>query len=336
MFGRLVLAAASVVLLASCQIVTVLDVNTPGATQRWYWGVHSVEAWPGGGFVASECGFDAAFTGEGVVLVRPGQPIWSVRACLGELDVVPAPDGSAVYLSALHQERPDVTGVWRIDVASKQLTRVWTPPPLEGQEFARAGVGAIDIAADGTIYIGAQRATGGQEWTIRKITGPTTTTVVPGSVGLGRADFELVADGLVTIVGEQVVHLGTSGARRVVAGTGTRGFSGDGGPAVAAQLSRPRDLSVTPAGGILVVDTGNARVRLVKADGTITTSTGGGVPPDWETGEPDPAPANQAGFESISGVASDTVEGCYWVSDTRYERGTVRYVGGPSCPGRPG
>jgi hypothetical protein len=74
-----------------------------------------------------------------------------------------------------------------------------------------------------------------------------------------------------------------SGALTVVAGTcrgddAGGGYSGDGGPATAALLSSPRELSATPDGGFLVTEGGtggdyadNTRVRRVAPDGRITT-----------------------------------------------------------------
>jgi hypothetical protein len=55
------------------------------------------------------------------------------------------------------------------------------------------------------------------------------------------------------------------------AGTGTRGFSGDGGPATAAELADPFDVATDPLGDVYVADAGNKRLRKVGPDGTITT-----------------------------------------------------------------
>jgi hypothetical protein len=52
---------------------------------------------------------------------------------------------------------------------------------------------------------------------------------------------------------------------RVVAGTGERGFAGDGGPAARAQFDIPYGLAMTGAGDLIVADAGNRRVR--RADG---------------------------------------------------------------------
>ena len=63
-----------------------------------------------------------------------------------------------------------------------------------------------------------------------------------------------------------------------VAGTGTRGNSGDDGPATDAQLNEPRGVAVTADGGFLIADFGNHVVRKVSPAGTITRVAGTGTP----------------------------------------------------------
>ena len=48
-----------------------------------------------------------------------------------------------------------------------------------------------------------------------------------------------------------------------IAGNGTDGFAGDGGPATAAKLSRPGAVAVDASGDLLVVDSFNGRVRMI-------------------------------------------------------------------------
>jgi DNA-binding beta-propeller fold protein YncE len=69
-----------------------------------------------------------------------------------------------------------------------------------------------------------------------------------------------------------------SGVIETVAGDGTPGFGGDGGPATSAHLRAPSGLVVDAAyERIVVADTGNHRVRVLEADGTIDTLAGSGV-----------------------------------------------------------
>ena len=69
-----------------------------------------------------------------------------------------------------------------------------------------------------------------------------------------------------------------TGRITTVAGTGTRGYSGDGGPATSAQLSGPGDVAVDGAGNIYFADGPNHRIRRISADtGIITTIAGNGT-----------------------------------------------------------
>ncbi len=61
-----------------------------------------------------------------------------------------------------------------------------------------------------------------------------------------------------------------------IAGTGTAGFSGDGGPATSARLNRPGDLALDQSGNLFFVDTANKRVRKIDSNGVITTVAGNG------------------------------------------------------------
>lgn len=71
--------------------------------------------------------------------------------------------------------------------------------------------------------------------------------------------------------------IGADGIIATFAGTGARGYSGDGGPATAATLFLPRGVSATGAGGVLFADSNNQRIRFVDASGHISTLAGNGV-----------------------------------------------------------
>ena len=63
-----------------------------------------------------------------------------------------------------------------------------------------------------------------------------------------------------------------------VAGNGTAGYSGDGGPATAAELNDPNGVAVDSAGDLFIADSGNNVIReVVKATGDIITVAGNGT-----------------------------------------------------------
>ena len=82
-----------------------------------------------------------------------------------------------------------------------------------------------------------------------------------------------------------------NGIINTIAGNGTPGFSGDGGPASLARLNFPRDVAVGPDGSIYIVDAYNYRVRRIGTDGIITTVAGNGVNPGASDGDGGPATA---------------------------------------------
>ncbi|HYH51213.1 MAG TPA: DNRLRE domain-containing protein [Acidimicrobiia bacterium] len=67
----------------------------------------------------------------------------------------------------------------------------------------------------------------------------------------------------------------STGVISTVAGSGSRGFSGDGGPATAARLDEPRNIAFDAQGRLYIVDQNNRRIRRVETDGTIRTFASG-------------------------------------------------------------
>lgn len=86
---------------------------------------------------------------------------------------------------------------------------------------------------------------------------------------------------------------------RTVAGTGTAGSNGDGGPAAQAQLNGPSALSLLPDGTLLVADMGNNKVRAIAKDGIIRTVAGSGN----KGNDGDGGPALAADLDSPVGLA---------------------------------
>src|SRR5215510_11421272 len=62
----------------------------------------------------------------------------------------------------------------------------------------------------------------------------------------------------------------------LIAGNGTQGYSGDGGPATSAQLNNPGGIALDSSGNLYIADAGNSRIRKVTPQGVISTVVGTG------------------------------------------------------------
>ena len=89
-----------------------------------------------------------------------------------------------------------------------------------------------------------------------------------------------------------------AGTISTVAGTGEPGFSPDATPADEARLDRPSGLAVSPEGVTYISDSGNNRVRVVGADGTLRTVAGSASPGDAGDG----CPATEASLNEPQGL----------------------------------
>ena len=105
----------------------------------------------------------------------------------------------------------------------------------------------------------------------------------------------------------RIRRVDSEGVITTIAGDGTRGFGGDGGPATQAQLRNPEDVAVDSAGNLYIADTSNHRIRRVDSEGVITTIAGSG-----ESGfDGDGGPAVEAWLGGPSGVAVDGTGNLY-------------------------
>ncbi|HTL82464.1 MAG TPA: T9SS type A sorting domain-containing protein [Bacteroidia bacterium] len=75
----------------------------------------------------------------------------------------------------------------------------------------------------------------------------------------------------------RVRKISVNGMIMTIAGNGTSGFSGDGGPSSTAKLNGPRDVKVGPNGNIYIADSGNDRIRMVNSAYIISTVAGTGT-----------------------------------------------------------
>jgi sugar lactone lactonase YvrE len=117
--------------------------------------------------------------------------------------------------------------------------------------------------------------------------------------------------------GNHIVRKVTSaGIITTVAGNGVQGFSGDNGPATAAQLDSPAGLALDSAGDLFIADSHNHRIREVSsATGTIATIAGTGAPGFSGDG----GPAKSAQLDRPTALAFDFAGNLY-LADTNNHR----------------
>ncbi len=110
----------------------------------------------------------------------------------------------------------------------------------------------------------------------------------------------------------------TDGKWRHVAGTGKKGFSGDGGPARKATFNGPKGIAVGPRGNVYVVDTENQAIRMIDVkEQSISTIAGYG--PSARGFGGDNGPATEAKMDRPHGICVDA-EGRVYLGDTNNHR----------------
>lgn len=119
--------------------------------------------------------------------------------------------------------------------------------------------------------------------------------------------------------GNGVRKVDAGGTMSTFAGTGERGYSGDGGSALAATWGAPKALRCDRQGRLLVVDTENHAIRRIDAvTGVVTTVAGG-----QHGGHGDGGPATAAGLDRPHGCCVDA-QGNVYIADSNNHR--VRVV----------
>ncbi|MEZ4368431.1 MAG: hypothetical protein R2939_19455 [Kofleriaceae bacterium] len=263
------------------------------------------------GLITTIAGTGAAgFAGDGgpAVAALLGYPESVAVDVVGNIHVADSGNGRVRAVAA-------ATGVISTEVGGSAAS------PGDGQAATTVSLrGTSSVAVDdvGSIYVAeANPGLDGQPAVsrIRKIAADTglISTVAgigaPGGAGdggpavsaqLGTA-LDLAVDGTGNVyiadTSNHRVRLVTAstGVITTIAGTGSAGFAGDGGPATSAQLNSARGVAVDGGGNVYVADTSNHRIRKIEAGtGVITTFAGTGS--SGFSGDGGPAPTAQLSF----------------------------------------
>lgn len=141
----------------------------------------------------------------------------------------------------------------------------------------------------------------------------------PDFITADKFNFLYIADNSDNIIRKVDAATGIISA---FAGTSTQGFSGDGGPATAAELNRPFCVRVDTLGNVYIADYGNNRIRKVNTAGIITTIAGSGST-IWNG---DGGPATAAGINP-SGFVFDNSGNMYIVEQSHIDVRKVTTAG---------
>ncbi len=119
----------------------------------------------------------------------------------------------------------------------------------------------------------------------------------PTALAIDSAGNLYIAD----LLGSRVRKVDTNGIITTVAGNGSPGYSGDGGPATSAQFYAPSGVAVDGAGNLFIADGTTQRIRKVNTSGIIATVAGTGTAGFSGDG----GPATSALFSAIQGISAD-------------------------------
>jgi trimeric autotransporter adhesin len=276
--------------------------------------------------------------------VPPSTPVAAVSASIGGPSGVATDAAGNVYFSSDDCVfKLDTNGVLTLVAGNSHGGYSGDGGPATNAQIYPAGV-AVDGA--GNLYIADVNNR------IRKVSPVGIITTVAGN---GAAGFSgdggpatsaqlfdpvgVAVDGVGNLyiadyVNNRVRKVSPEGIITTVAGNGTAGFSGDGGPATSADLREPAAVAVDGAGNLYIADFDNNRVRKVSPEGIISTVAGDGTP--GFSG--DDGPATSAELADPRGVAVDSAGNLYIADGNNRVRevspaGIITTVAGDGTPG---
>ena len=213
--------------------------------------------------------------------------------------------------------------------------------PVPVRRSGRALLATVALAATGLILVGtpSQAASGDITTVVGTGQGGYSGDGGPATAAKIAGPQQIVLDGAGNLYeGEQngvVRKVDTAGIITTVAGNGTFGHSGDGGPATAAAMGSPAGIALGPGGIMYIADQSFNMIRKVDGSGTISTFAGGGSPAD---GIGDGGPATSAKFDGPGALLVDGA-GNLLIADSYHNRirrvdssGNITTVAGGGSP----
>ncbi|HEX3566422.1 MAG TPA: hypothetical protein VHU17_13710 [Acidimicrobiales bacterium] len=206
-------------------------------------------------------------------------------------------------------------------------TRAWASPAptISAVTFTAPPGDSLDYPEGISANNGTVTVSNTFDNVVASIVGSTTTTIAGSYEGVGETGDDGPAtaatldspagtatdrwgDLFIADTEDSVVRKITSdGVIHLVAGNGTEGYRGDGGPAAQAELDNPQDVAVNNSGDVFIADTDNNVVREVSPFGRITTYAGNGTAGYSGDG----GLATRAQLTSPTGVAVDSLGNLY-------------------------
>ena len=234
---------------------------------------------------------------------RTAAPLGAVAAVLlsgglGTAQIITTYAGNDALFTGSGQQATAVQIAQPAGVAVDKAGNVYIAATGQSMVLKVAPSGVISIAAgnglarysgDGGLAVGASLSSAG--------------TDVPSGLAVDSAGNLYIADQS----NNAIRRVDTNGIITTVAGTGAGGFSGDGGPATKATLAQPSGITVDSSGNLYIADTDNYRIRMVTANGIISTLAGNGT----SAYSGDGGPAVQAALHQPTGVALDAAGNVY-------------------------
>lgn len=217
-----------------------------------------------------------------------------------------APDGSIYIADTISDRVRKVTPDGIIHTVAGGVNTCNAAGCGDGGPATEAGLTgpyAVAVGPDGSLYIGDTSG-------IRKVDANGIISTVYKEFAFG---LDIDSQGSLYIASNArslILRIDPRGNVTTVAGTGTPGFSGDGGPALAADIDYPFTVKVDKEGNVYFVDYFNSRIRKVTAAGIISTVAGNGV--NDSTG--DGGAATLASLNAPHGIAL-TADGSLYISE---------------------